>query len=51
MVADSDRLLSLATDLKAQIDKSGAGSLSVDEIKKADEIEKLAHSLKARLKG
>jgi hypothetical protein len=51
IVADSDKLLSLATDLKAQIDKTGAGTLSVDEVKKADEIERLAHSLKARLKG
>jgi hypothetical protein len=33
------------------IPKSGAGSLSVDEIKKADEIEKTRLSLKAPLKG
>jgi hypothetical protein len=51
IVADSDKLLLLATDLKARIDKSGATTLSVDEIKKTEEIEKLAHSLKERLKG
>ena len=51
IVAGADKLVSLATELKAQIDKMGAGTLSVDEVKKADEIEKLAHSLKARLRG
>jgi hypothetical protein len=50
LVADTDRLLALAADLKAQVDKSpAANTLSVDEIKKADEIEKLAHSVKQDL--
>jgi hypothetical protein len=50
LVADTDRLLALATDLKAQVDKSPApNTLSLDEIKKADEIEKLAHSVKQDL--
>ena len=51
LVADTDKLLSLATDLKAQVDKSTKDTLSVDVIKKADEIEKLAHSVKERMKG
>ena len=42
---------SLATDLKAQVDKSTKDTLSVDVIKKAEEIEKLAHSVKERMKG
>lgn len=50
LVADTDRLLALAADLKAQVHNSpGSNTLSVDEIKKADEIEKLAHSLKQNL--
>jgi hypothetical protein len=49
--ADTDKLLALATDLKAQVDKSTKDTLSVDVIKKADEIEKLAHSMKERIKG
>ena len=50
LVADTDRLLALAADLKAQVDKPpAANTLSVEEIKKADEIEKLAHSLKQEL--
>jgi len=51
LVADTERLLVLATDLKAQVDKSTKDTLSVDVIKKADEIEKLAHSVKERMKG
>jgi hypothetical protein len=37
--------------LKAQVDKSTKDTLSVDVIKKAEEIEKLAHSVKERMKG
>lgn len=51
LVEDTDKLLALATDLKAQVDKSTKDTLSVDVIKKADEIEKLAHSVKERMKG
>jgi hypothetical protein len=51
LVADTDKLLALATDLKAQVDKTNKDTLSVDVIKKADEIEKLAHSVKERMKG
>jgi hypothetical protein len=51
LVADTEKLLVLATDLKAQVDKSTKDTLSVDVIKKADEIEKLARSVKERMKG
>jgi hypothetical protein len=51
LVADTDKLLTLATNLKEQVDKSTKDTLSVDVIKKADEIEKLAHSVKERMKG
>jgi hypothetical protein len=51
LVADTDKLLALATDLKAQVDKTNKDTLSVDVIKKAEEIEKLAHSVKERMKG
>jgi len=51
LVADTDKLLALATDLKEQVDKTNKNILSVDVIKKADEIEKLAHSVKERMKG
>jgi hypothetical protein len=51
LVADTDRLLVLATELKQDVDKTNKDVLSVDVIKKADEIEKLAHSVKERMKG
>jgi len=51
LVADTDKLLVLATDLKAQVDKSNKDTLSVGVIKKAEEIEKLARSVKERMKG
>jgi hypothetical protein len=51
LVADTNKLLALATDLKEQVDKTNKDILSVDVIKKADEIEKLAHSVKERMKG
>ena len=37
--------------LKEQVDESDKNILSVDMIKKAEEIEKLAHSVKERIKG
>jgi hypothetical protein len=51
LVADTDKLLALATQLKQDVDKSNKDVLSVDVVKKADEIEKLAHSVKERMKG
>jgi len=48
---DTERLLALATELKQQVDKTDKNILSVDVIKKADEIEKLARSVKDRMKG
>jgi hypothetical protein len=49
--ADTERLLALATDLKQQVDKTDKNILSVDVIKKAEEIERLAKSVKERMKG
>ena len=43
------KLLKLATDLKEEVDKTGKDTLSLDSIRKADAIEKLAHNIKAKL--
>jgi hypothetical protein len=51
LVADTEKLLTLATELKTDVDKTNKNILSMDVIKKADEIEKLAHSVKERMKG
>jgi len=48
---DTDRLLRLATELKTYVDKTDEGTLSINVIKKAEEIEKLAHSVKEKMKG
>jgi hypothetical protein len=47
---DSARLLKLATDLKAEVDKTSKDTLSLGVIRKAEEIEKLAHSVKEKMK-
>ena len=51
LISATDKLLKLATDLKQQIDNTPAETLSADSVKKATEIEKLAHSLRQRLKN
>jgi hypothetical protein len=48
---DTDRLLKLSVELKQYVDKSDENVLSVDVIKKAEEIEKLARSVKDKMKG
>jgi hypothetical protein len=50
LVADAGKLLVLAADLKSQVDKSSKDVLSVDVIRKAEAIEKLAHHLRGELK-
>ena len=51
LVADTERLVALANELKSQVDKSNKDMLSLDVVRKADEIEKLAHSVKEKMKG
>jgi hypothetical protein len=48
---DTDRLLKLSVELKQSVDKSDENVLSLDVIKKAEEIEKLARSVKEKMKG
>jgi hypothetical protein len=47
---DTAKLLKLATDLKAEVDKTNQDTLSVGVIRRADEIEKLAHNIKEKMK-
>lgn len=47
---DTEKLLSLAAELKQNVDKTGPNILSMDVIKKAQEIEKLARSVKDKMK-
>jgi len=48
---DTEKLLELATELKQSVDKSSENTLSLDVIKKADQIEKLAKAVKDKMKG
>jgi hypothetical protein len=47
---DSAKLLKLATDLKSEVDKTAKDTLSLNVIRKAEEIERLAHSVKEKMK-
>jgi hypothetical protein len=51
MVLDADKLLELATELKSDVDKSTKNETSVSALKKAEEIEKLAHDVRERLRN
>ena len=48
---DTEKLLELATELKQEVDKSNENTLSMGVVKKAEEIEKLAKSVKNKMKG
>ena len=48
---DTDKLVKLSTELKQYVDKTNENILSLDVIKKADEIEKLAHNVKMKMRG
>ena len=51
LVLDTQKLLALANELKSDVDKSTKDTLSLDVVRKAEEIEKLAHSVKEKMKG
>jgi ATP-dependent helicase/DNAse subunit B len=47
---DTDKLLELATELKQYVDKTNENVLSVEVIKKAEEVEKLAKTIREKMK-
>jgi hypothetical protein len=48
---DTDKLLRLSVELKTYVDKTNTDVLSVDVMKKAEEIEKLAKSVHDKMRG
>ncbi len=48
---DTDKLLELATELKQYVDKTNENTLSLDVIKKAEEVEKLAKKVREKMRG
>ncbi len=49
MVADAGKLLKLAGELHAEIDGGSSASLTLAQLRKVAEIEKLAHSVKQKM--
>lgn len=48
---DTDKLLKLSVELKSYVDKTDTNVLSLDVMKKAEEIEKLAKSVHDKMRG
>jgi hypothetical protein len=48
LLADTEKLYKLTQELKVEVDKSNRNTLSVSVVKKAQEIERLAKSIKER---
>jgi hypothetical protein len=51
LVADTAKLIQLAQELQVEVAKSGKNTLSISVMKKAAEVEKLARSLKERMRN
>lgn len=51
VAADTAKLVQLSNELKAQVDQTPKDQISVDMVRKAAEIEKLAHDLNGWLKN
>ena len=47
---DTDKLFQLATELKAAVDKSNENIFSVEVVRKAEQVEKLAKKVKENMK-
>ena len=50
LVEDTQKLLTLATELKSEVDKTNKDMLSISVVRKAAEIERLARSVKERMR-
>jgi hypothetical protein len=48
---DAEKLVALTAELKQHVDKTGANILSMDVIKKAQEIQKLAKSVQDKMRN
>jgi hypothetical protein len=50
LIRDAEKLHQLSGELKEFLDKNGSTILSVDMLKKAETVEKLAHSVRTKMK-
>ena len=51
LLADTARLVELSNQLQAEVNKSTKYEVSLTAMRKAEEIEKLAHSVRERIKN
>lgn len=51
LIDDTNKLLALANELKDEVDKTNKDTLSLSVVKKAEQIEKLAKSVKDKMKA
>jgi hypothetical protein len=51
LAQDADKLVALANELKTDVNKTSKDELSMEVIRKAAEIEKLAHDVQSRMKN
>jgi hypothetical protein len=47
---DTEKMFQLTAELKDYLEKEGQGVMSMDALKKAEQIEKLAHGVKSKMK-
>jgi hypothetical protein len=47
---DTEKLFQLATELKTAVDKTNENLLSLEVVRKAEEVEKLAHRVREKMK-
>jgi hypothetical protein len=50
MLDDANRMVQLSNELKADVEKAQKDELSLEVMKKAAEVEKLAHDVQQRMK-
>ena len=47
---DTEKMFQLTAELKESLEKSGQNVMSMDDLKKVEQIEKLAHGVKSKMK-
>ena len=50
MLDDANKMVQLSNELKADVEKTQKDELSIEVLKKAAEVEKLAHDVQQRMK-
>ncbi|WP_263355321.1 hypothetical protein [Acidicapsa acidisoli] len=51
MTSDTEKLLALANQLKTAADKNSKDLLSMESVREAEQIEKLAHNVRQKMKA